>query len=307
MTERTDSAQDPAPVQPASERTNVTRQATKAKAQKQPRGMRNALGTREKIKDVAQQMIAKHGVDGISIRDIIIAAGQRNMASLYYYFRSKEELIRELMVDAADLMEGVRADYLARLEEIGEPLTVRQIAHVLISGAKLEPTRGGRQATFMRFVTTVAHTHRHLFLEAMGNPHNKTYQRLLDLLRRQLQHVPLVVLNQRLLFFTTCCTSLLMAREEALSSEGHSRDYWSQPGIYQNMLDFMCAGLSAPVTQPEAAFAQTPARELQEVASGANRNVVGATTGEDERVEDTITQASPRRPRAGGKKPRARA
>ena len=39
--------------------------------------------TREKIKDVAQQLIAEHGVDGISIRDIIIAAGQRNMASLW--------------------------------------------------------------------------------------------------------------------------------------------------------------------------------------------------------------------------------
>jgi AcrR family transcriptional regulator len=95
--------------------------------------------TREKIKDVAQQLIAEHGVDGISIRDIIIAAGQRNMASLYYYFRSKEELIKELVFDANAIMEATRTDYLAKIEEIGEPLTVRQIVHVILS-ASLAPS-----------------------------------------------------------------------------------------------------------------------------------------------------------------------
>ena len=114
--------------------------------------------TREKIKDVAQQLIAEHGVDGISIRDIIIAAGQRNMASLYYYFRSKEELIKELVYDANGVMEATRTDYLAKLEEIGEPLTVRQIVHVILSGgAKLDPSQGGRNATIMRFFGAVTH------------------------------------------------------------------------------------------------------------------------------------------------------
>ncbi len=210
------------------------------------------ISTRDKIKEVAQQMIAEHGVDGISIRDIITAAGQRNMASLYYYFRSKEELIKELIVDASILMEGNRADHLAKLEEIGEPLSVRQIAHVLISGAKLDPLQGGRNSTIMRFLAAVTQTHRHLFNEAIGDKYNKTFQRCLDLLREQLKHIPLPILNQRLLFFSICATNLLTAREEGLASGGHAREYWSQPGTYLNILDFMCGGLEAPVTQAEA-------------------------------------------------------
>ena len=205
--------------------------------------------TRERIKEVAQRLIAEHGVDGFSIRDVVTAAGQRNMASLYYYFRSKDELIKELIVDAADLMEGSRADQLARLEEIGEPLSVRQIVHVLISGAKLDPREGGRNATVMRFIGAVTQSHRHLFDEAIGQQHNKTYQRCLQLLREQLTHISSSVLNQRLLLLSNSFTSILVAREEALAKGGTSAEYWWQPGTYLNILDFMCGGLQAPVTQ----------------------------------------------------------
>jgi AcrR family transcriptional regulator len=207
--------------------------------------------TRDKIKDVAQQLIAEHGVDGMSIRDIITAAGQRNMASLYYYFRNKEELIKELIVDAAEIMEGTRADHLSRMEEIGEPLTVRQIVHIILSGAKLDPSEGGRNATIMRFIGAVRQSHRHLFVEAIGDKYNKTFQRCLDLLRNQLQHIPLPILNQRLLFLDSCGTNLLIAREEAMASPGHAREYWEQPRTYLNMLDFLCGGLQAPVTESE--------------------------------------------------------
>lgn len=267
------------------------------------RGGSSAIGTREKIKEMGQQLIAEHGVDGISIRDMITAAGQRNMASLYYYFRSKEELLRELLVEAADMMEGIRRDHLARLEEIGEPLTVRQIVHALISGAKLDPTKGGRSATIMRFIGTVSHTHRHLFVEAFSDPHNRTYQRCLDLLRNQLPHIPLMVLNQRLLFFITCSTSLMIAREEALTSEGHhARKYWSQPGTYLNMLDFLCAGLSAPVTQIELAEVAEANGKKEDSQGRPSRNRAAGTseaTADLMGLSDTSRSKAP--VRRGGK------
>jgi AcrR family transcriptional regulator len=214
---------------------------------------RRPPGTRDRIKDVAQELIAQHGVDGISIKDITVAAGQRNMAFVYYYFRNKEELIRELIVDAAEIMEGTRADHLARLEAAGESMTLRQIVHVLISGAKLDPGQGGRNATIMRFIGAVMQSHRALLLDAISDKYDKTYQRCLELMRQRLTHIPRAVLNQRLLFLSTCYTSLLIAREEALASAGHAQHYWSQPGTYPNIVDFMCGGLEAPVTQPELA------------------------------------------------------
>ena len=53
------------------------------------------------MKAVAQRLFAQHGIDGVTVADIVAAAGQRNKASLQYHFGSKDELIGELLVDGA--------------------------------------------------------------------------------------------------------------------------------------------------------------------------------------------------------------
>jgi AcrR family transcriptional regulator len=229
--------------------------------------VKRANQTREKIRDVAQKLIAEHGVDGISIRDIVTAAGQRNMASLYYYFRNKDELIKELVRDAWELMESARAEHLGRLEEIGEPLTVRQIAHVMVSGAKFDPVEGGRNDTIMRFMGAVNQTHRHLLVDVIGGEHRKTYDKCQALLRKRLTHIPPPVLNQRLLFFNIAFSNFLVAREEAMAAGGRAGEYWSHPGTYANMLDFLCGGLQAPCTISElAAGAEADALQTRHFA-----------------------------------------
>jgi AcrR family transcriptional regulator len=261
--------------------------------------------TREKIKDVAQQLIAEHGVDGISIRDIIIAAGQRNMASLYYYFRSKEELIKELVYDANQVMEGTRTDYLAKIEEIGEPLTVRQIVHVILSGgAKLDPSQGGRNATIMRFFGAVTQTHRSLFEEAIGGQISPTSLKCMELLRQKLAHIPPAIVNQRLMFLWFSATSVLIAREEGLAAGGQQRAYWSQPGTYLNILDFMCGALQAPVTQAELSGNSGDDLPMIRYFITGSADPGGSHAGED--APDTFAEVDeavmPARKRAGTKK-----
>jgi AcrR family transcriptional regulator len=261
--------------------------------------------TREKIKDVAQQLIAEHGVDGISIRDIIIAAGQRNMASLYYYFRSKEELIKELVYDANQVMEGTRTDYLAKLEEIGEPLTVRQIVHVILSGgAKLDPSQGGRNATIMRFFGAVTQTHRHLFEEAIGGQISPTSLKCMELLRQQLGHIPPAIVNQRLMFLWFSATSVLIAREEGLAAGGAQRDYWSQPGTYLNILDFMCGALQAPVTQTDLLGNSGDDLPMIRYFITGSADPVGPRPGEDapDAFAEIDEAVMPAKKRAGGRK-----
>lgn len=204
--------------------------------------------TREKIKDAGQRLIAEHGVDGVSVRDIVTRAGQKNMASLYYYFGTKEELLKELIVDTSILMEGRRAEALSRLEESGKEISVKQIVDILVGGAMLDAEIGGRNLTVMRFLGAVVASHRHLFEEAISNEYNKTYQRCLDLIRQRLPHIPEEILNQRLLFLSHCSSSLLVARESGIASGGRAREYWSTPRTDLNMLDFLTAALEAPVS-----------------------------------------------------------
>ena len=59
---------------------------------------------RDAIKRAAQSLFAARGVDAVSVREILTAAGQRNGASLHYYFGSKDDLVAQLVIDGARLI-----------------------------------------------------------------------------------------------------------------------------------------------------------------------------------------------------------
>lgn len=51
--------------------------------------------TKEKILDSAEKLFARHGIDGASLRAITSDA-EVNLGSIYYYFRTKDQLVIEV-------------------------------------------------------------------------------------------------------------------------------------------------------------------------------------------------------------------
>src|SRR3982074_1060147 len=88
--------------------------------------------TRNQIKAAAQMLFARHGVDAVTVQQIVAAAGQRNNAALHYHFGSKEELIRQMVVDGASVLDERRQGMLRELEARGGPSTIREIMLVLV-------------------------------------------------------------------------------------------------------------------------------------------------------------------------------
>jgi hypothetical protein len=101
----------------------------------------------------------------------------------------------------------------------------------------------------MRFLGAVTGTHRHLFEEAIGRKYNRSYQKCLELIRECLPQIPTAVLNQRLLFMSISSFNVLITREAAIAFQGHARAYWGAPRTFANLLDYICAGLSASVSE----------------------------------------------------------
>jgi len=83
---------------------------------------------RRDILDAAERLIAEQGVQ-VPLRDIALAAGQRNNSAVNYYFRNRQELIdaivrrrlepmeheRRLMLDGADVDMRDDVDFLLRV------------------------------------------------------------------------------------------------------------------------------------------------------------------------------------------------
>ena len=72
-------------------------------------------------------LFAQRGVDGVTVQEIVNAAGQRNNAALHYHFGSKEELIRQMVVDGAAVLDGRRREMLDEMKARGGPATIRDV------------------------------------------------------------------------------------------------------------------------------------------------------------------------------------
>ncbi len=88
--------------------------------------------TKSQIKAAAQMLFARRGVDGVTVQEIVNAAGQRNNAALHYHFGSKEELIRQMVVDGAAVLDRRRREMLDEIEARGGPNGVREVMLVLM-------------------------------------------------------------------------------------------------------------------------------------------------------------------------------
>src|SRR4030088_3626998 len=85
--------------------------------------------TKSQIKAAAQMLFARHGVDAVTVQQIVTAAGQRNNAALHYHFGSKEELIRQLVVDGAAVLDERRQ---GMLDDTEADECLRQLVEVML-------------------------------------------------------------------------------------------------------------------------------------------------------------------------------
>ena len=198
--------------------------------------------TRERLKAVAQRLFALHGIDGVSIRDIVVAAGQRNNASLHYHFGSKEALIAELLIDGAKSIDASRQSMLDAMQADGREPDVRAVMEALIHPVS-QMTEDERGSTYIRFIADLQLNHRTFFRETLGNRWNAGYRRCVDLLRALLADVPTPLLEQRISMMGIYANALFAAKEAARDEAVATNRFWTPVHTIDNIIDTLQAVL----------------------------------------------------------------
>lgn len=76
---------------------------------------RNTRGesTRQRILVAAERLFAERGISAVPLRDIGVAAGQRNHAAVQYHFGEREEIVRAIMDYRGGDSEAMRGEMVA--------------------------------------------------------------------------------------------------------------------------------------------------------------------------------------------------
>lgn len=210
--------------------------------------------SRDRLKTAALRLFSARGIDGVSVRDIVSAAGMRNGASLHYYFGSKEGLVRELIVDGAKRSDVARHQKLDELEAAGGPFRLADIVRLIIDvetsphdeeDGRVAPTGFGH----MRFVMALQINHRKTFQQALDGRYNSGYLRCLSHIRRFLAKLPDEHVSQRLIFMYLYLGATLAAREAAFEADPTGGKLWGAPQALDNLVDTVCGLLTADNAQ----------------------------------------------------------
>jgi AcrR family transcriptional regulator len=100
--------------------------------------------TRLALMRAAEQLFAQQGVDRVSLREIAIAAGQRNVSAATYHFGSKRELIEAILERHS---RPIQDGWVTALQDDPERrLALRDLLELLVRPivAKIDDPDGGR-------------------------------------------------------------------------------------------------------------------------------------------------------------------
>jgi AcrR family transcriptional regulator len=214
--------------------------------------------TKSQIKAAAQMLFARHGVDAVTIQQIVAAAGQRNNAALHYHFGSKEELIRQLVVDGAAVLDERRQGMLRELEASGGPQTIREVLLVLVMPV-IELGDDDRWRGYVRFTSSLQASNRETLRAALNNRWNAGYVACFAHLKRMLP-LPAALVEQRLSIFSIYANAILSAREAALETRRNKNSrLWDRRFIIENILDTLEAVITCPPSPQMLAVLQSDA------------------------------------------------
>lgn len=206
----------------------------------------NPEATGRRLVAAAERLFAERGIDGVSLREINTAAGQRNATALQYHFTDRAGLLGAVLAKHHPEIEARRHQLLDEYEsrgELPEAEARRALAAALVRpmAAKLADPDGGR--SYLRIMEQLVHRPDLATLWSGNDPH-QSINRWRELVAPLLSEVALRRLHQR--FMAIRVTYVELARRAAGPEGKDDRLFTS------HLIDVVSAVLATEVSEETA-------------------------------------------------------
>src|SRR5260370_14085606 len=112
----------------------------------------DARDSRERLILAAERLFAERGIDGVSLREINKAAGQKNVSGLQYHFGTKKDLLAAVFSHRVPGIEVRRRAMLKELRQSGSASDLREILKAMVTPFAEQLNSGGNERAYVRFV-----------------------------------------------------------------------------------------------------------------------------------------------------------
>ena len=203
--------------------------------------------TRRRILDEAEQLYGARGVDGVSLREIRIAAGQRNTSALQFHFGGADGLLRALAQRHMPAIGSLQQRLRAQLVPVDGPAPPEVLTEVMVRPWADYITRGPGPRAWVRIAAELSARPERQMVEFQDHAPAVMVELGAELLAHLVAAVgPDVGLDRLMRVNLAClhvCADRARVEDSALSSELHilAHDDW-----VTDLVDTAIASMLAP-------------------------------------------------------------
>ena len=113
---------------------------------------RDARDSRDRLILTAERLFAERGIDGVSLRELNQAAGQKNVSGLQYHFGTKADLMAAVFAHRMPEIEARRQAMLAEMKKAGGMSDLRPVLAAMVLPFAEQLDSGRNERAYVRFV-----------------------------------------------------------------------------------------------------------------------------------------------------------
>lgn len=224
--------------------------------------------TRQRILDAAERLMAERGIEGVSLNEINVAAGQRNTAALHYHFGGREGLVRAILRRHGSWLRARHDELYAEVTSSGRERDVRGLVKVIVTPVAEYIGKGSSQRAAIRIWTSTL-AHPGIAIEdvrTMVDPALTLAARtLVDIMA---ESMPRDLAVERMVVVSQSAMHVLADRAILEDAPGSRRRPLPLPLVAANLVDMMAAALTAPVGAATAEHGPTCTYRSSNPSSG---------------------------------------
>lgn len=194
----------------------------------------------ERLLDAAEDLLGRYGLDGVSMRQIRVAAGTANKSAIQYHFGDLDGLIRAVLARRMVEADRIQALLLDRLESEGRLCDSRSLLDLWVR-PPLQSVNENGERVWARFLVAVLNSRTGTKLMAELKSLAPTIERVQSLLRAAHPGIPPLVLDERLRLMTSMILCSAFNRVIPVTDKA------ADSALIDDALDVAALAISAPI------------------------------------------------------------